>query len=172
MKQTNFLSIYAPDNNSKKIVQTEPVHLFVDGASRGNPGPAGIGIFCKQGRTEIFKKGFFIGKHTNNFAEYSALVCGLQIVLDFFKKNHNTPHHLKIFSDSQLVVFQIKGLYKVKNPIIKQLFEKAQKLLSNFSWTITHILREKNQIADQLANQGLNGKSPPPKKLLQLIKTT
>lgn len=160
MKQTNFI------NPSDSDQHHEQYSLFVDGASRGNPGPASVGMFCKSGDKVIFEHGFAIGVQTNNFAEYSALICGLFLVK---QKTEGQKVKLEIFSDSQLLVFQLNGLYKVKHPAIKVLMEKAQKLVGSFDWKATHLLRDKNKIADKLANKGLDDNVPLPEELQKII---
>jgi len=126
--------------------------LYIDGGSRGNPGPAGIGvvIYDKEGkRVKEFNK--YIGIATNNIAEYKALIYGLQEAL--FKKADEVTLNM----DSELVVQQLKGDYKVKNANIKPLFEQALHLLSGFrKFEIKHIKREENKEADKLVNKAIN----------------
>ncbi len=125
--------------------------IFIDGASRGNPGNAGIGVVIigeNQQITEIKK---FVGKKTNNQAEYLALITALET----FRSPQNIS--LNIYTDSQLLANQINNLWKVRNPGITRLFQKAKKLLENFySVKITHIPREKNKEADTLANLAID----------------
>lgn len=170
MKQLNFLGApkSAAGQDAKKL-QPESLkfEIFVDGASRGNPGAAGVGIYCKKNGTTFFKQGFFIGFGTNNFAEYAALLCAL-FLLKAKLENVEKPL-LNVYSDSQLLVYQINGLYKTKNPMIKIFMQRMRKLLQHFSWSVIHIPREKNAMADALANQGLDEKielSPELKKLI------
>jgi ribonuclease HI len=123
--------------------------MYVDGASSGNPGPAGIGIviFDQDGR-QVGKISSYIGNRTNNFAEYTALIRALKIA-KYFKTNV-----LKIRTDSELVVKQIKGEYKVKNDQIKQLYDQAISLTRSISsCKIEHIPREQNDKADYLAKK-------------------
>ncbi len=141
------------------------LHIFADGASKGNPGLASIGAVCfdVEKRADVPDlEGFLsdrsaaqftvskkIGdKKTNNEAEYLALIEALKQV----KKGQGKLH---IFIDSLLVVEQIKGNYKVKNARLKPLWQEAKSLLPDDGFTITHIPREKNQIADYLANEAL-----------------
>lgn len=121
--------------------------IYCDGASRGNPGDAGIGCILEinNNRTEISE---YIGKTTNNVAEYIALIRGLEEAL---KAGVDA---VEIFTDSELIVRQIEGIYRVKNPNLVPLYEKVTKLLENFSsYTIHHISREENQSADKLAKK-------------------
>ena len=120
--------------------------LFFDGASKGNPGPAGYGFVIEINNTKIEGKGY-IGISTNNVAEYYGLIEGLQRALKEGIKS------IEIFADSQLVVKQIKGEYKVKAPHLKPLYSKATELLKKFDDAhIFFVGREKNSEADRLAN--------------------
>ncbi|MGI9554326.1 MAG: ribonuclease HI family protein [Thermodesulfobacteriota bacterium] len=130
---------------------TNPVNIYVDGASRGNPGDSGIGILFKDNdeNTREFKK--YIGIGTNNNAEYTALITALEIA----KSEH--LEEINVYTDSQLVANQVNGAWKVKDSDIKILFNKAKELITNFPrFTITHIRREKNSEADRLANEAIN----------------
>lgn len=125
------------------------IEVYIDGASRGNPGDSGIGIFFKNNEQYNYKK--YIGIGTNNNAEYTALITALEIAV-----NSNLLQ-LMVYTDSMLVANQINGNWKVKDPEIKILFSKAKVLiekLQNFS--ITHIRRELNSEADLLANEAIN----------------
>jgi len=126
--------------------------LRVDGAARGNPGPAGIGVVIQDAKGQVletYKLG--IGRSTNNFAEYTALLEGLKLVS---KRN---PQSLTIFMDSELVVKQIKGEYKVKHPQLKTMFVQVNQLLRRFPrWKIEYVPREQNRIADRLANEAID----------------
>ena len=126
--------------------------LYSDGASRGNPGDAGAGIILldRQGN-ELSTRSLYLGKCTNNSAEYQALIAGLEVALEVGCRD------LHIFLDSQLIVRQIQGIYKVKNEDLKPLYNRARRLLTELqSWKIYHIPREKNFRADHLANKGID----------------
>ena len=125
---------------------------YIDGGSRGNPGPAAAGYCIKNSTgSNIEAKAFFLGQMTNNIAEYTALIKALEAVHQIGAKQ------LEIFSDSELLARQINGQYKVKSDQIKPLFQRATKLLEQFDkWKIQHITREKNKEADKLVNQALN----------------
>lgn len=128
--------------------------VHVDGASRGNPGEAsyGFAIFDSDGKV-IHQEGGYIGKTTNNVAEYTALLRALEYAL-----NHKITS-LEIRADSQLLVRQILGEYKVKSGNLEELHRTCRNLLQQFEWyEIKHIPREQNKIADRLANQALNQK--------------
>lgn len=125
----------------------DALEAYIDGGSRGNPGPAGIGVYI-PGLIEISE---FLGTQTNNFAEYSALLTAVQFAAS------RRCAALKIYSDSELVVRQIRGEYKVRNENIRPLYERAQlwiRLIPRFS--IEHVRRELNQEADRLANVAMD----------------
>ncbi|MCK4422089.1 ribonuclease HI family protein [candidate division WOR-3 bacterium] len=128
------------------------VKIFTDGASRGNPGPASIGIFITDGNDKEIKRiSEYIGTTTNNIAEYRALLRALE---ECKKSGFKS---VEFFTDSQLLANQIKKLYKISNEGLKSLYVKLMSGLMNLSyWNITHIPREKNKIADSLANQALD----------------
>lgn len=137
-----------------------PVHkdasytLFVDGASRGNPGKAGAGAVIKAPDGTIIKRlKSYLGIATNNVAEYRALLMALEAAQAL------NIQSLKIYADSELVVKQIKGKYKVRNEDLLVLYNKVQRLLKGFKkFHIDHIPREKNSDADLLANEAIDGR--------------
>ena len=134
--------------------------MYCDGASRGNPGLASLGVIVyEESGNPIIKHGNFLGVMTNNEAEYNALMKGLILSLDHFKKmNPNqTGLALNIYMDSELVVKQVKGEYKVKNERLKRLHAEIKNILTGFTkYTIQHVPREKNKEADSLANRALD----------------
>jgi ribonuclease HI len=124
----------------------------IDGGARGNPGPAGFGVMIhdEAGRP-VVELSEYLGKQTNNYAEYSGLLAALTYAL---KHGHTM---LKVFSDSELMVKQIKGQYKVNNPALKELHGKARTMIGELDkFVITHVLREKNRDADRLANAAMD----------------
>jgi len=132
------------------------VVINIDGGSRGNPGPAGAGIVIRSADddTVLFTGGEFLGQQTNNTAEYAALLAGLKAAAKL------GAGEVKVLSDSQLLVRQMTGQYRVKNPNLQKLHEQAQDLLGQFSrCTFDHIRREENTDADRLANQAMNLKA-------------
>ncbi len=139
----------------KQIDKKENFYLFTDGAARGNPGEAGAGFSIQdQQADEIYAGCYYLGNCTNNVAEYKALLLGLTEVLNLGVKK--VVCHL----DSELIVKQIEGAYKVKNEKLKPLFFAVKKLLDQFeSYKVTHVRREKNKRADQLANRAIDEKS-------------
>lgn len=140
--------------------------MYIDGASRNNPGPAGVGIYIIKDDKPVEKLGFFIGTKTNNQAEYLALLIGV-----LFLKNHLLGDDLiLITSDSELLVKQIKGVYRVKDSELKHLFSVAKKLLEGISYDIGHVLREDNKVADALANKGIDHHIKVPDHILTQLK--
>jgi ribonuclease HI len=125
---------------------------YTDGGARGNPGPAAYGVVIqdKTGR-EVATLSDYLGHQTNNFAEYQALIAALEYAIQHGEKA------LKVVSDSELLVRQINGIYKVKNPTLRDLHARAQQLIRQLEWfSITHVLRSKNQKADRLANAAMD----------------
>jgi ribonuclease HI len=130
------------------------VHMAnIDGASRGNPGPAAYAVILKDASGKVvFQLGKKLGRQTNNVAEYYALLAALDYAVGHGIKA------LRIRSDSELLVRQIKGQYKVKSPDLKPLHERALKLVRQLEYfVIEHVLRELNREADALANVALDG---------------
>jgi ribonuclease HI len=128
--------------------------VYTDGASRGNPGEAGAGavIFDENG-SEIYARGKYLGQCTNNMAEYQALIMGLAALKELGGEN------IAIFLDSELIVRQLQGRYKVKDQKLKPLFIKASSLLNEFTgWKVGHVPRNENKRADELANLGIDEK--------------
>ena len=126
------------------------LEIYIDGASKGNPGPSGVGVvICRDGET-IKNISSYIGHATNNVAEYTALIYALEEALIMKAES------LKINTDSQLLHRQLKGIYKVKHPNMISLHERAKHLLSGFKKVVIHnIPREKNCGADKLATEAV-----------------
>ena len=128
-----------------------PVQIFTDGAARGNPGPAGIGVVIRNDAKVLLEVADYIGKATNNVAEYMAFIRGLEEALDLGEKN------VEVFSDSELLVKQINGEYRVKHEGLIPLFHHAQSLIKKFKHCrVYHTAREENKQADKLANRGID----------------
>lgn len=162
----------SPDNIRNILLQKKRVHksqgevshdghekgtlhtyaLYTDGASRGNPGRAGAGaVILDEKGQEIAAGAEYLGICTNNVAEYKALISGLRLAME------TGCTALNIFLDSELIVRQLTGRYKVKNATLKPLFNQVQQLLQRLTtFSITHIPRAKNSRADELANQGID----------------
>jgi ribonuclease HI len=130
---------------------------YTDGAARGNPGESGIGVVFKDEEGTVVTKVYgYIGEATNNVAEYTALIACLK----------NAPKtecsKLIVHSDSELMVRQLLGQYKVKDPNLKLMFQKVHRLLAkaSFEFEIKHVGRELNKEADQLANLAIDSRKP------------
>ena len=126
--------------------------IHTDGGSRGNPGPSAAGFtLAKTDGTQLQAKAFFLGHATNNVAEYTAVVKALEAAKQAGAKQ------LTLYSDSELLVRQVNGQYKVKSEQIKPLFRQAVTLLGGFEkWKVEHVTRDKNKQADELVNRALN----------------
>lgn len=123
---------------------------WIDGASRGNPGEAGFGVVLETDRVPEEIVGY-LGKATNNVAEYAALIAVLKLAADRGVKK------LVVYSDSQLLVRQVNGAYRVKAPHLVPIFLQALKLRQTIpDFTIEHVAREENKEADRLANQAID----------------
>jgi ribonuclease HI len=134
--------------------ESAPEHLvaYVDGGSRGNPGPAGYGVVIEdQHGKPIAEFSRYLGHRTNNFAEYSGLIAALSYVLEH---KHSA---LRVRSDSELMVRQMNGVYKVRSPELRPLYEQARALARRLKWfRIEHVRREHNAEADRLANEAMD----------------
>ena len=124
----------------------------IDGGARGNPGPAGYGVVIQdQSGRKVAALSEYLGHQTNNFAEYQGLIAALEYALA------HGPKALKVISDSELMVRQMKGIYKVRHPELRKLYDQAQQLIRRLEhFEIRHALREHNQIADRLANEAMD----------------
>jgi len=131
------------------------LRLRTDGAARGNPGPAGAGILIEDDQgIRVQARHKWLGQMTNNQAEYHALIEGLKAVKDW------KPDRLEIYLDSKLLVEQIKGQYKIKEPELQKLYAQATRLLDGLQYEIKHVAREENRGADHLANMAIDEKVP------------
>src|ERR1043165_6720682 len=124
----------------------------IDGGARGNPGPAGAGVVIHEtGHGALFEAGYFLGEMTNNMAEYTGLVRALEALAAWPEAD------VTICSDSELMVRQITGEYRVRNATLLGLYQQAQKLLlRRDQWRIRHVPREENRRADELANMAMD----------------
>src|ERR1700704_4599868 len=135
--------------------ENPPQHYLIahsDGGARGNPGPAGYGVVIEdESGRKVAALSEYLGHQTNNFAEYQGLIAALEYAL---KHGHKA---LKLISDSELLVRQIKGIYKVKNLTLQDLHARAKELIAQLDWfSIGHALRAQNQDADRLANEAMD----------------
>ena len=136
--------------HSKSVPATHTAH--VDGGARGNPGPSGYGVAISDaaGRS-VAELSEYLGHRTNNYAEYQGLLAALRWA------NENQVKAFKVISDSELMVRQMKGIYKVRHPELRKLYDQAQQLVRGLEqFEIRHALREQNQIADRLANDAMD----------------
>ena len=124
----------------------------VDGGARGNPGPAAIGVVVRNDDGAVVEQvGETIGKTTNNVAEYRALLRGIELA------SAHGADEVELIGDSELIVRQIEGRYKVKHADMKELHAQAKAMLANFdSWSIRHVKRGQNADADALVNEALD----------------
>lgn len=129
---------------------TNRFRAYTDGASSGNPGPSGIGVVIERDSEVLAEFSSYIGETTNNVAEYLAFICGLEKVSELGIED------ISFFSDSELMVRQVKGIYKVKNRKLKELHRRAMGRIESFrSFNIEYIDRSKNCIADGLARYAI-----------------
>ena len=140
---------------------TPPIHLVAhtDGGARGNPGPSGYGVVIHDAQGQkVAALSQYLGHQTNNFAEYQALIAALEYAVE------HGPKALRVISDSELLVRQMKGIYKVKEPTLRDLHGRASQLVRQLDWfDIDHVLRGHNKEADQLANEAMDkgsGRAP------------
>ncbi len=139
---------------------SDPVLLTIhtDGASRGNPGEAAYAYTIARDGQPVIEEAGRLGRVTNNQAEYTALVRALEHALRM-----GPEHRLLIHSDSELMVKQMRGEYKVKNEDLRELYDQARQLVQKFAGTVTfkHVRREFNRRADELCNEALDGLRQP-----------
>jgi ribonuclease HI len=150
---------YKPSDDSLFARPASPDHFLVahiDGGARGNPGPAGYGVVIEDSEGQpVAELSEFLGIQTNNFAEYNGLLAALDFAITSRKPN------LRVLSDSELMVKQIKGQYKVSSPMLKELYDRAKKMIAKLEWfSIEHVRRERNKEADALANEAMDRKRP------------
>jgi len=136
-------------------VEPNPEHYLIahiDGGSRGNPGPSAYGVVVEDERGQsIAELSEYLGRQTNNFAEYQGLIAALEYAVQHGHKG------LKVISDSELLVRQIQGGYRVHHPVLRDLHARAKQLTRQLDWfSISHVLRGKNQAADRLANEAMD----------------
>src|SRR5438093_5485026 len=150
--------MHSPSSRGRPLFESRenpPEHYLVahsDGGVRGNPGPAGYGVVLQdEAGRKVAALSQYLGHQTNNFAEYQGLIAALEYAIGHGHKA------LKVVSDSELLVRQIKGIYKVKNETLQELHARAKQLIAQLEWfSIDHALREHNREADELANQAID----------------
>lgn len=162
------LSLFGQSDCSSDNIPCEKPNvwkLYTDGASRCNPGPSGIGFSLLNGDTVVCEQGFYIGNRTNNQAEYTALLVGIFYAKEFMKPSDK----LTVFSDSQLLIRQMNRQYRVRDTELQKLQAIAFDLLSGYQSSFSHIYREQNGRADELANRGVDKKIPLPKNFVDMF---
>jgi ribonuclease HI len=154
--------------------ENPPEHYLVafsDGGARGNPGPSGYGVIIQdEAGRKVAALSEYLGHQTNNFAEYQGLIAALEYAVA------NGHKALKVISDSELLVRQTQGIYKVKNAALQDLHGRAKELIAQLAWfSIGHVLRGHNEEADRLANAAMDkgmgrvARAPSPASLSQAI---
>ena len=140
------------DDEKMKPAPQNYLVAHTDGGARGNPGPAGYGVVIHHATGQkVAALSQYLGRQTNNFAEYQALIAALEYTVE------HGPKALKVISDSELMVRQIKGIYKVKDSTLRDLHARASQLIRRLEWfEIEHVLRGKNREADELANAAMD----------------
>ena len=131
------------------------VIVHIDGGARGNPGPAGAGVVMRDAEdgSVLQEAGFYLGRATNNVAEYRGLLCALAMAAEL------DAAEVEAVSDSELLVRQMTGVYRVRNAALKSLFAEAQSRVAGFrKFSIRHVRREQNVQADDLVNRAINRK--------------
>lgn len=144
--------------------------IHIDGAARGNPGPASAGVLIEHAHHPAIKEGIYLGEKTNNQAEYIALAYALFLIQKNVQHTHpKLPIKLLIYSDSQLLVRQIQGLYKVKNENLARIKKNIDAALAHVNHSIIHVVRENNKEADKLANMAIDLKLKIPTDFQKIL---
>jgi ribonuclease HI len=151
LKQDSLFDAAAP-----AVTGGSSIKANIDGGARGNPGPAAYGVVVRNAKGEILAElAEYLGVQTNNYAEYSGLLAALEYAV---REKHAS---LKVLSDSELLVKQMKGQYRVKSPGLLELYERARALARKIErFSIDHVLREYNREADRLVNKVLDSRGP------------
>lgn len=152
MKQGSFFDHNDADDVPRSSHGPFALTANIDGGARGNPGPAAYGVVLRDSSGKIVAElGEYLGIQTNNIAEYSALLAALDYV------QREKIASLRILSDSELLVKQMRGQYRVKNPDLRALYDRAQAMVRKLErFSIAHVLRGSNKDADRLVNQVLD----------------
>lgn len=150
--QENLFGAPAEAKPSARVAASDWIIANVDGGSRGNPGPAGFGVHIRDAQGTILAElSEYLGHRTNNFAEYSGLLAALEYAI---AHQHRA---LRVISDSELMVRQMNGQYRVNSPDLKPMYEKAKSLTRQLdAFQIGHVLRGDNKKADHLANLAMD----------------
>ena len=125
--------------------------VYTDGGSRGNPGPSASGVVIMTTNRQVLEQfGVYLGVTTNNQAEYQAIELALKAASKF------NPSQIDFYMDSELAARQLNGIYRVKNPDIKPVFERIKKLAQPYKTTFNHVMRESNRLADEQVNLAID----------------
>jgi ribonuclease HI len=136
-----------PNNASPNLT------VHIDGGARGNPGPAGVGVVVSVDEQPVIERGFYLGETTNNVAEYTGLIRGVALAAEL------DPASVVFVSDSELMIKQVLGQYKVKAAHLKTLHTQAKAALAELPrWELLHVKRAMNQEADALANEAMDAR--------------
>jgi ribonuclease HI len=159
MKKKSSSSLFPEEETSGKNPSPPALTAYIDGGARGNPGPAGYGVHIEDASGKMVAElSEYLGHQTNNVAEYSGLLAALDYAV---RHGHRA---LKVVSDSELLVKQMRGDYKVKSPELKALYDQARPMIRKLdSFEIRHVLRAQNKDADRLANAAMDkgmGRAP------------
>lgn len=171
-RQISFLGtpVKVEKTLQKKVsAQSDKIIMYTDGASRGNPGASGAGVFATKGDEIVLKSGYYLGTKTNNQAEYLALLIGLCLLKGKIGAVEFKATSISIRADSELLVRQMKGVYKVKNPVIAKIKGAIDSILEGATCTFRHVLREKNKEADLLANIGVDNRKKIPQAVCDVF---
>ena len=165
MKQLDLFAASSDGSDAERV----PIHwkLFVDGASRNNPGPAGAGVYLLKDGQEVCKEGVFLGSKTNNEAEYLALLYGLFLLA----QHYHDGNVVSVISDSELLVKQLAGTYRVRKEELKPLHRLGRAMTISYGASVEHVLRGKNAVADKMANEGIDKKNLPSKSFIEMLRT-
>ncbi|MEM8781760.1 MAG: ribonuclease HI family protein [Planctomycetota bacterium] len=128
--------------------------VHIDGGARGNPGPAGVGVVVSADGVAVLERGYYLGETTNNVAEYTGLIRGIALAKTL------SPASVTFISDSQLMVNQVHGRWKIKADHLRELCVEARSGLATLDhWELTHVRRELNRRADELANRAMDARA-------------
>jgi len=165
MKQLRLFA--AASGSERSPGQEVPIYwkLFVDGASKNNPGPAGAGVYLLKDGETVCKEGVFLGSKTNNEAEYLALLYGLFLLSEWYQDGNV----VSVISDSELLVKQIAGSYRVRKQELKPLCRLACSMITAYGASVEHVLRGKNTVADKMANEGVSKRVAPPEAFIEML---
>lgn len=159
------LSIFSDNAETPSSENKAVWEIFVDGASRNNPGHSGVGIYIKKNDEDFVRTGFYLGIKTNNEAEYMALILALFLIEDELQD----LDQINITSDSQLLINQLKKIYAVKKPELRKLYNVINIYLNKYHYRLHHVLRDHNKVADKLANIAVDKRVKLTKTLMHKI---